>query len=368
MTSSEHVALSEEDAESKIAQRPFGITDFQTHASVILFAMELDADTGEILRTIGLFENHNPPPIHSNNSYASPTPVSDGERVYCHFGSLGTACIDIKSGNVLWKKEFVVEEITGGATSPVLGKNLVYLACDGSDDQYIVALDKATGEVKWKRKRPPIEAVDTSHRRSFSTPLLIEFNGDQQLISPAAQWVISYHPETGEELWRAKIGTGHAVVPRAVYCDGVVYVCTGYNKPNLVAVRVDGKGDVTQSHVLWRCIKQVPEISSPIIVGSEIYFVTVAGVLSCVDIQSGDLLWQQRIPGSYASSPVSSDGRIYFTSKEGVTTVLKAGKKFDEIAKNELFGETYASFGVYQDSFLIRTDPVLYRIKKVELK
>lgn len=368
VTSSEHVALSESDAEEKLAARPFGMTDFQTHASVTLFAIELDADTGEILRRIDLFQRDNPPPIHSTNSYASPTPVSDGTCVYCHFGSLGTCCIRIVDGVVIWKKRFEIEEITGNATSPVLEGSKLFLALDGTDHQYVIALDKQTGATSWQTQRPETEAVDIAHLRSFSTPLIVEFEGRKQLIAPAAQWLVSYDPDSGEEWWRAKIGTGHALVPRAVYHDGKVVVCTGYPKPQMVAVKIDGSGDVSTQKIVWKSLKQIPEIASPIVVGDEIFFVTVGGVATCLDVKTGAMHWQHRLKGNFAASPTYSDGRVYFTSKEGVTTVIGANKTFNEIAVNELFGETMASLAVYRDAFLVRTDPTLYCIKQEKIE
>jgi outer membrane protein assembly factor BamB len=368
LTSSEQLALSDQAVEQKLASRPFGSTDFQTHASVVLFAVELNADTGEILRRIDLFSVENPPPIHSMNSYASPTPVTDGLRVYCHFGSLGTACIDIPSGKVLWRREFKIEEITGGGASPVLWDNHLFVPFDGSDEQYLVALDKLTGQTKWKSARPPIEASNDSHRRAFSTPLLVDFDGRVQLISAAAQWLVSYNPEDGSEWWRAKVGDGHALVPRPVFQNGSIFVCTGYSKPQMVAIQVNGSGDVTESAILWRSSRQVPEIASPIIVGREIYFVSAMGVATCLDTETGALVWQHRMGGTHASSPSYSDGRIYFTSQEGITTVIRPGLVYSEIAKNELFGETLASLAVYQGMFLLRTDPNLYCLKRVPLE
>ena len=368
LTSSEQVALSDQAAVQKLASRPFGSSDFQTHASVSLFAIELNADTGEILRRIELFTVENPTPIHSMNSYASPTPITDGSRVYCHFGSLGTACIDIPSGKVLWRREFKIEEITGGGASPVLWGNHLFVPFDGSDEQYLVALDKFTGQTVWKSARPPIEASHDSHRRAFSTPLIVESDGRTQLISAAAQWLVSHNPEDGSEWWRAKVGEGHALVPRPVFQNGSIFVCTGYSKPQMVAIKVNGSGDVSETAILWRSMRQVPEIASPIIVGREIYFVSAMGIATCLDTETGALVWQHRLGGTHASSPSYSDGRIYFTSQEGITTVIRPGLVYSEIAKNELFGETLASLAVYKGMFLLRTDPILYCLKQAQLE
>lgn len=364
LTASELVAFTKEEAEEKIANLPYDIKDFKTHASVSLFAIEIDADTGAILRRISLFECAAPPPIHSWNSYASPTPVTDGKCVFCHFGSLGTACIEIESGSVLWRREFKVEEITGGASSPVLWRDFLCLACDGADEQYVVAVDKRTGKTVWRADRPTLDGVDPLFRRAFSTPIVIDSNGRVQLISMSAQWLVSLNPYDGQEWWRAKVGNGYSTIPRPLFHGDNVFVCTGYGKPEMVAVNIHGHGDVTNSHIVWRSKSQVPEISSPILVGDQIYFVSLSGVATSVDVATGQKIWQTRLGGSYAASPTVADGHLYFTSREGVTTVIRPSRELEVVAKNELFGESYASLAVYRNHFLLRTAPVLFCLEK----
>jgi outer membrane protein assembly factor BamB len=181
-----------------------------------------------------------------------------------------------------------------------------------------------------------------------------------QAIIPGAQWLISYDPATGRELWRVNMGDCHAIIPRPVYRDGIVYVCTGYMKPQLWAVRTDGSGDVTDTHVAWKYDKQVPEISSPIIIGSEIYFVSSLGILTCLDAASGAQVWQHRFGGNFSASPIAADGKIYFTSREGVTTVIRPGRPYDELARNQLFGQTLASPAICGNALIIRADRILY--------
>lgn len=362
LTSAEQVALDVDSAAETLAQRPYQSADFEAHASVVLFALELSAETGTVIRRINLFEHQAPTPIHWMNSYASPTPVTDGSRVYCHFGALGTACVEVKTGNVLWKREFKVEEITGGGASPVLWKDHLCLACDGADQQYVVALDKLTGQTLWEVNRPAIEVSDDSKRRSFSTPIVVESNGRSQLIALAAQWLVSYNPVDGSEWWRAKIGTGFAAVPTPVFDQDRVFVCTGYNEPELVAVSTTGDGDVSDSAILWRYTRQVPEVSSPLVVEGRVYFVSSKGITTCVNADNGSMVWQHRIGGNFAASPLYAEDHIYFTSTEGVTTIIKPGSDYLELEKNELFGETYASLAIYKGNILLRTHPVLYRL------
>jgi len=366
LTTAEETALPTKDREQKLAQglyRDFA-EQFQAHSAVTCMAVEVAARTGEVLRTIELFTCEDPAPIHATNTYASPTPVSDGQRLVCHFGSLGTACLDMAAGRVLWKERFQIDDITGPGSSPALADGLVILPCDGADQQFVVALDVQTGMARWKSPRPPIDDKDGNHRRAFSTPLVIEHAGRKQAIVPGAQWVVAYEPATGAELWRVSFGDGHAIVPRPVFQDGLVYICTGYMKPQLWAIRVDGSGDVTETHVAWKHDRQVPEISSPIVVGDKLYFVSSLGVVSCLDAKLGTPIWQHRIGGNHVASPLAADGKLYFTSREGITTVMRTGREPDELAKNQLFGQTYASIAVSGKTLLIRADRTLYCVGK----
>jgi outer membrane protein assembly factor BamB len=365
LTSAESLALPTADRDRKLQQGLYKDfqEQFQAHSSATLLAIEIDAKSGELLRNIELLTCDDPAPIHATNTYASPTPTSDGQRLFCHFGSLGTVAMDLKAGQVAWRQQFKLDDITGPGSSPVLWRDKLILPCDGVDQQFVVALDKRTGEIAWRTSRPKIEA-EGKHRRAFSTPLVVEHAGREQLIVPGAQWCCAYDPATGAELWRVNFGDGHATIPRPVFRDGLVYVCTGYMKPQLWAIRVDGSGDVTQSHVAWRHAKQVPEISSPIVVGGELYFVSSLGVLTCLDAKSGEQLWQHRLGGNYAASPLAADGKLYFTSQEGVTTVLQPGREPRELARNQLFGQTMASLAIAGESLLIRADRVLYCVRK----
>ena len=360
LTSAESLALPTKDRDKRLADLPYFPRDLTADASVTVYALELDAASGKLLRQIELFTVDNPPVIHANNSYASPTPIADGQRLYCHFGSLGTCAVELSSGKLVWHERHAVDEITGGGGSPVLWNDLLIFACDGSDEQFVVALDKATGKVAWKTPRPPISASDGKLRRAFSTPLLIKHDGREQLVVPGAQWACSYDPASGKELWRVNIGDGHALVPRPVYQDGIVYICTGFMKPQLWAIRAGGSGDVTDTHVAWTWDKQVPEISSPLVAGGEIYFVSSMGVVTCLDAKSGEELWQHRAGGNFAASPLLADGKLYFTNQVGITTVLAPGRAYRELARNELFGQTMASLAVCGQGLLVRTSSHLY--------
>jgi outer membrane protein assembly factor BamB len=366
LTTAEHTALPTQRREKRLADSPYRDyrDQLQVHASVTCYAVELAAATGELLRTIELFTCDDPPPIHATNGYASPTPVTDGQRLICHFGSLGTACLEMESGRILWKERFLVDEITGPGSSPALSGHIVILPCDGADQQFVIGLDVQTGKTVWKTSRPNIDDSDGIHRRAFSTPLVIEHGGRKQAIVPGAQWVVAYDPRSGGELWRVNMGDCHAIIPRPVYRDGLVYVCTGYMKPQLWAIRVDGTGDVTSTHVAWKYDKQVPEISSPVVADDQIYFVSSLGIVTCLSAPSGEAIWQHRIGGNFAASPLVADGKIYFTSREGLTTVIRPGGHYQELAQNQLFGQTLASLAVCGQALLIRADRILYCVGK----
>ena len=363
LTTSESLALPTKERDKWLANLPYVPRDLTADASVTVFALELDAASGKLLKQIELFTVDDPPIIHASNSYASPTPVADNQHLYCHFGSLGTCAVELSSGKVVWHERHQIDEITGGGGSPELWNDWLVFACDGADEQFVIALDKASGKVAWKTPRPPIDATDDKLRRAFSTPLLVSEAGREQLVVPGAQWACSYDPASGKELWRVNYGEGHAVVPRPVCHDGLVYLCTGFMKPQLWAVRADGSGDVTDTHVAWTWDKQVPEISSPLLAGGEIYFVSSMGVATCLDAKTGEELWQHRLGGNFAASPLLADGKLYFTSQAGITTVLAPGRTYQELSRNELFGQTMASLAICGRGLLVRTSTHLYCVR-----
>lgn len=363
LTTAESTAMRESDVAHKLAASEADIEDFQTHGKVTFLAIELDLNTGTLLRKVELFSVDNPPPIHATNSYASPTPATDGEHLFCHFGSLGTVGMSLVSGRVQWKRRLTVEDITGSGSSPILIGNRLIIACDGADEQYLVALDKKTGAILWQTARPPMIAKESFRRRAFSTPILIHHSGRQQLIASTAQWLVSYDPENGAEWWRCKTAMGYSVIPQPAFHDGLAFVCTGYTRPELWAIRVDGSGDVSETHVVWKYSRQAPEIASPIVIEDALYLVSVSGVLSCLRASDGQIQWQRRLEGNYAASPIFADQKLYLTSQSGLTTVLKPGPTYTELAKNQTLGETMATLAIAGDSLLLRSNPILYCIR-----
>ena len=319
-----------------------------------LRAISVDRNTGTIVQNVEVFRLKSARLANPKNSFASPTPIIDGERVYVHFGAFGTACIT-QSGEIVWKTKLEYDNGqhgTGG--SPVLYQDLLIISCDGNDVQYVVALDKLTGKVRWKKSREGYQA--------YTTPLIVDLPGSPQVISPGAFRAISYDPRNGKELWQVTYGEGFSNVPRPVYGDGLVFICTGFQQPSLLAVRLDGKGDVTKSKVQWKLDRGVPLTPSPLLVGSELYMVTDNGIATCVDAKTGKEYWRARVGGNHSASPIYADGRIYFLSEEGESVVLAPGQQLKPLATNQLDGRTLASMAVANGSIFIRSETHLYRI------
>jgi hypothetical protein len=338
--------------------------DMQTAEHVSLEAVCLDRADGKILWRAPLFDVDNPDPVHWLNSWATPTPVVEPGRLYCDFGTFGTACLNAKTGEVLWKTRLPLDHQVGPGSSPVLYQNLLVLVRDGRDAQYLAALDKRTGKQVWKTNRPPIIASSPNLKKSFATPLLVKTGGRTQLISPGAQWLVSYEPSSGKEIWRIRHGEGFSIGSGPVFRDGTVFFSTGCMRPQLWAVRADGEGDVTTTHVVWKSSELVPVMSSPILAGEEIYWVSDDGMASCSDFRSGEVHWRKRVVGKHYASPLLADGRIYFFGNDGKSTVIKAGKQFEKLAENQIEGQVTATPAILDRTIFLRTDTHLYRIGK----
>jgi len=324
----------------------------------------VDAKTGSILHEVVLFRPSGPEAIHEDNSYASPTPVIDEGRLFCHFGRYGTACVDTHTGAILWtNNDTVIDHQGGPGSSPVGFEDLIILNCDGADAQYTAAIDKQTGKFRWKRDRSAPFRDDHVTRRAFATSLIIDWNGSPQLVSPAADQLHAYDPRTGEELWHVRY-TGFSTVPCPAYADGLLVFCTGYFNPQVWAVRVDGRGDVTDTHVAWKFRGAVPDTPSPTIVDGRIYLVSDSGVGTVVDLHSGELVSKFRLGGNYSASPLVSGKWLYFCDEEGHTKLVEAVDKPRVIASNRLDGSLKASPAVLEHAIILRTDKALYRIEE----
>lgn len=324
-----------------------------------LRALCLDAARGDILWQKEVFQqkNEQAPVIHSKNSHASPTPLVHGGKLFVHFGHQGIACLDL-DGKILWRNTTNrYSPVHGNGGSPIVVDDLLVFSCDGGDNAFVAALNVADGKTRWKTPR----TVPAAKKFSFSTPLLIEVNGRKQIISPGSNAVCAYDPADGKEIWRVRYD-GYSVVPRPVYGHGLLFISTGYDRPILLAIRADGKGDVTDTHVVWKTNKAVPQSPSPLLVGDELYTVSDGGVAGCFDARTGEVHWRERLGGNYSASPLLADGKLYFQSEQGTGVVVQAGKAFKLVAKNSLDEPSLASPAAADGALFIRTETRLYRI------
>ena len=329
-----------------------------------LYALCVNRDSGKVIRDIHVFDVEKPEKIAAMNSYASPTGAIEEGRVYVHFGTYGTACLDTANGKILWtRRDLNCDHHEGAGSSVTLVDNLLVFNVDGRDVQYVVALEKATGKTVWKTDRSVnFKNVTPDLRKCYSTPIIAK-NGDQrQLISVGPRATMGYDIPTGKEIWKVTYG-GWSIAPRPIYRDGILYMISAYINPELWAVRTDGQGDVTSTHILWKNSKGMPSRPSPILVGDLLYVVSSEGFVSCLEAKTGELVWKERLGSKYSASPIHVAGRIYFFDESSVTKVIEPGRQFELLATNNLDGEgMMATPAIVGNSLIIRTAKHLYRI------
>jgi outer membrane protein assembly factor BamB len=327
-----------------------------------LRALCLEAKTGEVVWDKEVFkqDGKKAPAIHKKNSHASPTPLVDGEQVFVHFGHMGTACLNTKDGSRVWAtQELKYNPVHGNGGSPVLAADRLIFCIDGTDKQQVVGLDRKTGKVSWQVPRN----TRAFKPFSFCTPLAISVNGQEQVVAPGSEVVMSIDPKTGKEIWRVTY-EGYSVVPKPVFGNGLVYLSTGYDSPELYAIKPDGKGDVTNTHVAWTVKKGVPRNASPLLVDDALYMAADDGQLTCLDAKAGKERWNERVGRAFSASPLYASGLIYLLDEDGVATVVKPGASFEMVAKNRMGERALASYAVDGDALLLRTEKALYRIEK----
>ena len=328
-----------------------------------LRAICVDSDTGKIVHDVEVFHIESPVHVNAKNSHASPTSVIEPGRVYVHFGTMGTACLATDTAKMLWTNQNLkLNHMEGPGSSPILYRNLLIVHCDGADVQYVVALNKMTGKTVWKTDRTGPPDARPDRRKSFCTPLVIQFKGHDQLISPAAGQIIAYAPATGDELWKVKYD-GYSVVPRPVFGHGLIFFSTGFDVPQFWAIRPGDHGDLTSTNVAWKVTAQAPLNPSPVLVGDALYIVSDRGVATCLEAESGQQRWRHRLGGDYWASPIAADGRIYFFSESGASTVIEPGKEYKELAVNHLDDAIMSTPAIVGHALYIRTVTSLYRIE-----
>ena len=338
------------------------------------YAICVDANTGKIRFNENVFHCDKPEPLGNDvNCYATPSPVIEPGHVYVHFGSYGTACLDSQTGKVIWKRSDIpCRHYRGPSSSPVVFQDLLILTLDGVDLQYSIALDKKTGATVWKTNRsvawndedvPGQMARDGDLRKAHSTPFIIKSGGKFQLLSVGAKAGYGYDPSTGKELWRVRYADW-STAPRPLYRDGLAFLVTGLVKAELLGVKVDGTGDVTDTHVAWRLKTHVSKTASPVLVDDLIYMVADESFVSCVEAATGNVVWSERIGGKYAASPIYADGHLYFCDKDGTTTILKPGRTFEVETTNKLANGFMSSPAVSGKALFLRTRTDLYRVEQ----
>ena len=338
-----------------------------------LYAMAFDAVTGKTIFDLKLFDVATPQFAHSFNTYASPSPVIEQGRVYVTFGSPGTAAIDAKSGKVIWeRRDLECNHFRGAGSSPIIFRDLLIMHFDGSDVQYVVALDKRTGRTVWKTPRSvdfkDVEPngkikADGDFRKAFATPIIVTVGSEPVLISPGSMAAYGYDPLTGKELWRLEERTSFSASTRPVTGHGLVFYTTGFNTGQVLAVRPDGRGDVTETHVAWRSTRGAPKKPSLLLHDDLLFMVNDNGVVACVEAKTGAEVWTARLNQTYSASPISAGGRVYFFGEDGKATVIEAGRTFKVIAENTLDDGFMATPAIDGNALYARTKTHLYRIE-----
>lgn len=338
----------------------------------------VDKNTGKILFDKELFYYPEPRPLsNTRNTYASPSSVIEEGRVYVHFGSYGTVCIDTKSFETLWvRDDLPCHHWRGPASSPVLYDDLIILTFDGADYQYTAALNKMTGETVWKQDRSTnfndlneegVPDREGDWRKAYNTPIFVELGGKTQMISPGAKAVWSYDPKTGEELWSLH-WEEHSTASRTVYSKELnhFFFNTGYGKAKVLAVKMDPhySGEIDPANISWTMTQRTPNRCSPVLVGDKLYVVADGGVASCIDAKTGVALWTERGGETFSGSLLYGSGNVYFFDEMGNCLIVKAGEEYDVVAENHLNTGMFASPAVDGNALILRTTTHLYRIEE----
>lgn len=342
---------------------------------VTLFAVAVDRKTGKVLHDIKLASEEKPAYCHPFNSYASPTPAIEAGRVYAHFGSHGTWCLDTATGKPVWeRRDLKCDHFRGPGSSPVLVGNLLVLIFDGFDAQFVCALDKATGNTVWKTDRNiKYRSDNPDYYKAYATARVVEVDGKPQLVCPSAECTIAYDPQTGAELWRLTHNTRSPSMngaARPVAGHGLIFLTTG-NPATLIALKQGSLGAVPKAAIAWELDKGIPTRPSLILHNDLLFMTSDQGIASCVEAKTGKVLWSERLDGDTTASPVLVNGLIYSCNQAGKTFVFEAGRTYNLVATNRLDvsgapspAGFMASPAVSGDALLLRTRTHLYSIGK----
>jgi outer membrane protein assembly factor BamB len=338
-----------------------------------LYAVCINYQTGEIIYDIKVFTPAQVEKKNNLNTYATPTPVIEKGFVYVHFGNVGTACINTSNGTIVWKNsDFKCTFVQGPASSPVIYKDLLILHYEGTDVRFIVALDKSTGKLIWKSDRPaePYEPLTVIGRKAYITPIIINVKGQDMMISNGSAVCQAFDPATGREIWRIVDGA-ESTISMPITEKGVLFFYTGFQVAsdgfkyaNLMAVNPDGKGDITGTNIVWKKQHGLSsnQMLTPVIKDGLIYTVTTMNNMMCVDAATGEEVWSTHLMTNFNASPLFINGNIWFFSVKGEVVVLKAGRKYEVVAQNQMDSGIWATPAVLRNSMILRTQKYLYRI------
>ena len=333
-----------------------------------MYAICVNKLSGKVEHDIHVFDVKSPQAITNENTYASPTPVVEEGRVYVHFGTYGTACISTKDGQILWKRRDLNcdHEIGAGpASSPFIYNNFLIFNVDGRDVQYVIALNKETGQTAWKTNRSvDFSDVQINQRKAYGTPFIIPRGNSNQMVSIGAKGVYSYDPENGKELWKAE-HRGWSIAPRPVYGEGLVFTMIDRDRPEMWAINPNGSGDITETHIEWKETKRMPPRASPIFIKGLLFVVDRNGYISCIEAKTGKSIWQKRMKGRFSASPILANNLIYFFNEDTVCTIIKPTRELVIVAENKLSSDKLMATPAFdENSIYIRTENNLYRIKE----
>lgn len=329
-----------------------------------MFALAVDLRQGKPVWRTEVFTNSEVEEAHIMNSYASPSPATDGTHAWVHFGSYGTACLSLATGELVWqRRDLPCAHHRGPGSSPLLDdQGRLFIHYDGFDVQYIVALAAATGQTLWKRDRDIRYGTDNGDQmKAYSTPSLIRVGDQLQLISPTSKAAIAYRPDDGEEIWRVLYDEFSATA-QPLYDGRTVFISTGFGKAHLLAIDPTGHGDVTDTHIRWDAPKGIGSKPTPLLVDGLIYNVHDAGVASCIDAETGEVVWTERFGGLFSGSPLAAGNFVYWFDHDGTCYVTRQGRQYELVAENRLDDGCMATAVPLADSLLVRTRTALYRI------
>jgi len=331
--------------------------------------LSLDRKTGKIRWNNEVFRQA-PSRKEGRNTYATPTPATDGRRVYACFGDGSVAALDF-AGRVVWtNRDHKFYGQHGLASSPILHQGLIIMARDGSSDgedkklgwqtpwdlSYVLALDAKTGQTRWKGKRG-LSRISHGGPALWTAP-----DGMVQVVSEAGDVVQGFDLLTGERLWSSEV-LGEGKVPSMVIGDGLVFTAGGWGgKETIKAFKPGGKGDLKEQNLVWEQKKGMPKIPSLVYVNPHLFAITDGGVATCMKASSGELVWQERVGGTFSASPIAAGGRLYLLDDDGQTTIVEAGPVFKVLAKNPLGERVQASMAASQGQLFIRSEKNLFCI------